>query len=63
MREFVRRSEVKRPEDRFEAAERLGVETGASVAQILGRTVLLYRKHPDRPRFEQAAAPDPVGDS
>lgn len=39
------------PSDRFEAAERLG-ETGASVAQILGRTILLYRKHPKTPRFE-----------
>jgi len=40
------------PSDRFEAAERLGA-TGASVAQILGRTILLYRKHPERPRFEK----------
>jgi len=39
-------------EVRFEAAERLG-ETGASVAQILGRTILLYRKHPKKPRFEK----------
>jgi RNA-binding protein len=44
------------PEDRFEAAERLGAGTGAGVAQVLGRTVLLYRKHPEKPRFE---APDP----
>jgi RNA-binding protein len=40
------------PEDRFEAAERLGFESGAAVAQILGRTILLYRKHPQKPRFE-----------
>jgi RNA-binding protein len=40
------------PEDRFEAAERLGEAAGAQVAQILGRTVLVYRKHPERPRFE-----------
>ncbi len=39
------------PADRFEAAERLGT-SGASVAQILGRTILLYRKHPKKPRFE-----------
>jgi len=51
------------PEDRFEAAERLGVETGAAVAQILGRTVLLYKKHPERPRFEKVGAVEPVGDS
>ncbi len=41
------------PEDRFEAAERLGLESGAGVAQILGRTVLLYKRHPERPRFEK----------
>jgi RNA-binding protein len=40
------------PEDRFEAAERLGPGAGAQVAQILGRTMLLYRKHPEKPRFE-----------
>ncbi len=41
------------PEDRFEAAERLGLQSGAAVAQILGRTILLYRKHPARPRYEK----------
>jgi RNA-binding protein len=40
------------PEDRFEAAERLGEASGAQIAQILGRTVLAYRKHPEHPRFE-----------
>src|SRR5512134_1449790 len=40
------------PEDRFEAAERLGAAAGAQVAQILGRTVLVYRRHPEKPRFE-----------
>ncbi len=40
------------PEDRFEVAERLGGAAGAQVAQILGRTVLVYRKHPEKPRFE-----------
>ena len=39
------------PSHRFEAAERFA-ESGASVAQILGRTILLYRKHPKQPRFE-----------
>ncbi len=42
------------PEDRFEAAERLAAASGAQIAQILGRTVLVYRKHPDHPRFEKA---------
>lgn len=40
------------PEDRFEAAERLGDAAGAQIAQILGRTVLVYRRHPEKPRFE-----------
>jgi RNA-binding protein len=44
------------PEDRFEAAERLGEASGAQVAQILGRTVLVYRKHPEHPRFEPKPA-------
>src|SRR6266540_3878353 len=39
------------PEDRFEAAERLGSAVGAQVAQILGRTVLVYRRHPEKPKF------------
>jgi RNA-binding protein len=40
------------PEDRFEAAEALAAGASARVAQILGRTVLLYRRHPRAPRFE-----------
>ena len=44
------------PEDRFEAAEALGARTDAQLAQILGRTVLVYRRHPEHPRFEAAPA-------
>ncbi len=44
------------PEDRFEAAERLGREAGAQIAQILGRTVLAYRRHPEKPKFEPLTA-------
>ena len=40
------------PEDRFEAADRLASGAAAQVAQILGRTVLVYRRHPDGSRFE-----------
>lgn len=40
------------PEDRFEAAEALREKTGAHVAQIVGRVVLLYKKHPEKPKFE-----------
>ena len=41
------------PEDRFESADALlaGAE-GAQLAQILGRTLLVYRRHPERPRYE-----------
>ena len=45
------------PEDRFEVAAGLAALPGAHVAQVLGRTVLLYRKHPQKPRFEKGAAP------
>jgi RNA-binding protein len=45
------------PEDRFETAERLGKEAGAQIAQILGGTVLAYRRHPERPRFEPKPVP------
>jgi RNA-binding protein len=49
------------PEDRFEVADRLGEAVGGQVAQILGRTVLVYRKHPEKPRFE-AGPPRPKPD-
>jgi RNA-binding protein len=44
------------PEDRAEAAVRLRDGSGAGVAQILGRTVLLYLRHPKKPRFEPLPA-------
>jgi RNA-binding protein len=37
------------PEDKTELAERLGPRLAATVAQTLGRTILLYRKHPKKP--------------
>jgi RNA-binding protein len=44
------------PETRFEVAERLGEGPGVNVVQILGRTILLYKRHPKQPRFEGEAA-------
>jgi len=44
------------PDDRFGAADALRAGCGAQVAQILGRTVLLYRRHPTKPRFEPPPA-------
>ncbi len=42
------------PEDRFETAERLADATRAQLAQILGRTLLLYKRaeSPKKRRFE-----------
>jgi RNA-binding protein len=43
------------PETRFELAERFGAETGVNVVQILGRTILLYKRHPKKPKYEKVA--------
>ena len=40
------------PVDRFQVAERLAAEPGVEVVQILGRMVLLYKRHPQEPRYE-----------
>lgn len=40
------------PEDRFEAAARVAAGPGMLLAQLLGRTLLVYRKHPRTPKFE-----------
>jgi RNA-binding protein len=41
------------PLDRFEAADQLAANAGPQVAQILGRAILLYRRHPEHPKFEK----------
>jgi RNA-binding protein len=46
------------PEDRFEAAARVAAGPGMSLAQLLGRTLLVYRKHPTKPKFEAAPRPE-----
>jgi RNA-binding protein len=43
------------PATRFELAERFGAETGVNVVQILGRTILLYKRHPKKPKYEKVA--------
>ncbi|MEJ2032991.1 MAG: ribosome assembly RNA-binding protein YhbY [Deltaproteobacteria bacterium] len=45
------------PLDRKEAADQLGKRTGAAVAQILGKTFLLYRPNPDLPTDKQIKLP------
>jgi RNA-binding protein len=42
------------PETRFEVAEIFAGVPGVKVAQILGRTILLYKRHAKKPRFETA---------
>ncbi|HVZ75214.1 MAG TPA: ribosome assembly RNA-binding protein YhbY [Polyangia bacterium] len=44
------------PADRFEVADALAEQPGTNVVQILGRTVLVYKRHPQKPRFEGAAS-------
>lgn len=38
-------------EDRFEAADFLAEQTKSEVAQVMGGTILLYRKHPKEPKI------------
>jgi RNA-binding protein len=40
------------PEERNAIAERLGPSLRADVAQLLGRTILLYRRHPKKPKIK-----------
>jgi len=39
------------PVDRHEAARALASATEATLAQVLGRTFLLYRRHPKKPKI------------
>jgi RNA-binding protein len=41
------------PETRFELAEQIAAVPGVNVVQILGRTILLYKRHPKKPKFEK----------
>lgn len=40
------------PVDRTLAGEELAERTGSALAQTLGRTVLLYKRHPSKPKIE-----------
>lgn len=46
------------PEDRFEVADRLAGAAEVQLAQVIGRTILAYRKHARTPRFEPLDAAD-----
>ena len=39
------------PVDRKLAGEELAARVGASLAQTLGRTLLLYKRHPNKPKI------------
>jgi RNA-binding protein len=39
------------PEDRHAIAEALAGRTASELVQVLGRAILLYRRHPDEPRI------------
>lgn len=43
------------------AADQMAVETASEVAQILGNTVLLYRRHPDSPKIFDSDSGKPIG--
>jgi len=46
------------PETRYELAELFAAMPGVQVAQILGRNLLLYKRHPKNPKFEKAPLAD-----
>jgi RNA-binding protein len=40
------------PVDRFDVAARLDREPGIDIVQIVGRVLLIYKRHPQTPRYE-----------
>lgn len=47
------------PLDRHEVAEALAEATGAEVAQVLGRTLLLFKRNTEKPQIEVPGMPLP----
>lgn len=45
------------PIDRHAVADQLGGEPGVNVVQMVGRVLLLYKRHPRTPRYEGKRAP------
>ena len=45
------RVQTEAPVDRHEAGAELASRTGATLAQVLGRTLLLYKRHPKKPKI------------
>jgi RNA-binding protein len=44
------------PDDRFAVADELAALPGVNVVQIVGRAILIYKRHPREPKYEGAAA-------
>ena len=40
------------PDDRFAAADGLAALPGVNVVQIVGHAILIYKRHPQKPRYE-----------
>jgi RNA-binding protein len=40
------------PADRFAVADALAALPGVNVVQVVGRAILIYKRHPQKPRFE-----------
>jgi RNA-binding protein len=40
------------PQDRHEVADRLDSEPGVDLVQVIGRVILIYKRHPHEPRYE-----------
>jgi RNA-binding protein len=40
------------PDDRHDAAAALARRTGSELVQVLGKVILLYRRHPEEPKIE-----------
>lgn len=45
------------PDDRHETSAALAAATGARLVQVLGRTALLYKRHPKKPKLELPSEP------
>jgi RNA-binding protein len=44
------------PNDRLAVAELLAARPGVNIVQIVGHAVLIYKRHPQKPRFERGAS-------
>jgi RNA-binding protein len=40
------------PEDRFAVADALAALPGVNIVQVVGGAILIYKRHPQKPRFE-----------